>query len=142
MKQIIFFILLNFANTIAMSQTDKKVFLKEQGNHSLKNRNYDEAINYYLQSLAIDANYTDAIYNLGIAYAKKEDWDKSIYYFTKYIERDKNYKEAWYNRGFAYTNKGMFREALNDYKQALIIDPHFYKAKYNYEYISRKINKQ
>jgi tetratricopeptide (TPR) repeat protein len=134
LNSILFLIFLMYSH---LSFCQDKENFKKDGNKFLRNKEFDKAIGLYKQAIALDPNYADALFNMGVAYAKKESWNESIECFSKCIKIKNNDKEAWYNRGFAYLNLGKIEEASANFKQALVIDPYFLRAKKSYEAIQK-----
>lgn len=93
--------------------------------------NYEKAIEYSNQALAIDPKHTNAINNLGNIYYDMKKYDQATNYYNQVLVIDPKYSDALNNLGNANYSQGNYEKALNYYQQALVIDPKFIDAIYN-----------
>jgi len=88
------------------------------------------AIDFYLQSLAIEPRSAEVYLSLGHAYINlKKDRD-AIKAFKESIKLNPNLAETQYGLGFANFRLGRFREAADAFKKATIVEPEMAKAHY------------
>lgn len=91
------------------------------------NRNYKEAINFYLKVLnlsAFDAPRHASAYNeIGINYAELNDSDQSVRAFESAVKYEPESAEFRNNYAFALSNAGKIDEAVQQFREALRLDP-------------------
>jgi tetratricopeptide (TPR) repeat protein len=92
---------------------------------------FDDAIDSYKKALEIKPGYSEAYYNMAIAFKKKGDLDASIESYKKAIKIKPDYTEAYFNMGNALKEKGDFEASIDSYKKALEIKPGYAEAYYN-----------
>lgn len=83
----------------------------------------EEAIEHFKIAISFQPNHTDALNNLGSAYAMKERFDEAIECFRKSIAAMPNNADAHGNLGNAYREKGNFDEAIVAFRRAVEIKP-------------------
>ena len=96
---------------------------KKQGNAALDSNDYDKAIECYNNAIAVDSNYFDAYYNLGLAYANKQDYDKAIEYFNKALTINDKDTSIYFILGDLYTDKQDYGKAIESYKKGIRLNP-------------------
>ncbi|NES83741.1 MAG: tetratricopeptide repeat protein [Moorea sp. SIO2B7] len=75
--------------------------------------------------IAIDANYTKAWYNRGLALANLKRYSEAIESYDRALAIDSRNNLAWYNRGLALANLERYSEAIESYDRALAIDANY-----------------
>ncbi|MEO7176663.1 MAG: tetratricopeptide repeat protein, partial [Saprospiraceae bacterium] len=78
----------------------------------------DAALLDFQSAIAISPEYTNALFNLGNAEAKKGLYPQAILHFDKAIALKPNYKNAWRNRGNCKHMLGNDAEACADWNEA------------------------
>ncbi len=89
----------------------------------VKQKEYENAIQYYSESIKYKPDNTAAYYNRGIAYYKIGDYNRAIEDYDKAIEIQPDYAKVYCNRGVAYNRKGDYNRAIEDYDKAIEIQP-------------------
>lgn len=96
-----------------------------------ENNVYDDAIEYFSQSLEINQTNKNLngvkqlYYNIGLIYSDKEDYQKALNYFDKGLEiaRQLNQKEGIYaglmNKAAVLKNLSKYQQAINNINEAL-----------------------
>ncbi|MEQ8335861.1 MAG: tetratricopeptide repeat protein [Cyclobacteriaceae bacterium] len=84
------------------------------GNEALNNREYDEAIYLYTQSIEADPNYASAYNNRGVAKVEDGRPHEAILDYNRAIEIDSTYKDARFNRVYALEEAGRVDDAFED----------------------------
>lgn len=87
----------------------------------------EQAIIDYKKAIAIDPNFVEAYYNLGVLYVENGNLDNAIFYFKKAIDVTP-YSWIYYNLAFAYEKKEDYNAAILYYKKTVEIDPNCAKA--------------
>lgn len=84
---------------------------------------FNSAIDYFKQAIAIDSSCFDAQIALGEIYLAAGLVDEQIAQFQKVIGMDPNNWEAHLNLGMAYGNKGMNDQAISEFKKTIALAP-------------------
>ncbi len=133
---------------IALHQTGKlgeaEIFYKELvsvlpfylilgnlGTIELQKGNFNEALKFYAQAIAINANYAAAYSNSGNVLKELTRLDDALSYYDKAIELNPNYVEAYSNRGITLHNLNRFDEALKSFDQAILLNSNYAEAHFN-----------
>jgi outer membrane protein assembly factor BamD (BamD/ComL family) len=73
--------------------------LQEKGRESFSNKEYEKAIKYYEEALALNPKNSSVHFNLGLCYKKLKLYRKSAHHFTKAVEYEiKDEKKIKYER--------------------------------------------
>ena len=89
---------------------------------------YDQAINDYGASIALNPKNADVYNNRGNAYHAKRDYDRAISDFDQAIAINPTHALAYNNRAIAYGTRGELDRAIEDYSQAIAINPAYASA--------------
>ncbi|WP_377475510.1 SUMF1/EgtB/PvdO family nonheme iron enzyme [Microcoleus anatoxicus] len=84
---------------------------------------YAAAIVDFNQVLQLNANFANANFNRGFAYAKLEQYRAAIEDYTQVLRLEPNHADAWNNRANACYKLGAYESAISDYTQALNLNP-------------------
>ena len=103
----------------------------------LNSKDYPEAEKQFLKAVAIDSNYTNAIYNLAVTYVRwgtkmredmeasgnvndsyKEKFSAAIPYLEKYLTVSPKESLIWELLGKVYANLGMEQKSMDAFKKA------------------------
>ena len=122
------------AQPIDMSLTDEPAMIASfvTGLKYFREKNYEEAIKYFTESLPKEA--TDAIktYNIllyrGLSYSYLTSYltnryDYAISDYSKAIDINPKLDKAYNNRGVVYSNKSEYDKAIEDFNQAISLKP-------------------
>ena len=88
----------------------------------------DLSIDAYNKALAIEPNYADACYNMGMALQKQGKLQEAIKAYNKALAIKPDYVDAYNNIGVALTGQGKQEEAIEAYIGALSINPDYAEA--------------
>ena len=100
----------------------------ELGRLYLDSQEYDAAIEAYTEAIRLDAKFTTAYNDRGLAYFKKADFDKAIEDYSEAIRLDPKLASAYMGRADAYDRKSKFDKAFADYSETIRLDPKFMMA--------------
>jgi len=92
---------------------------------------YEEAIKYYKDTLTLNLNNENALYELAFCLEIMEQLESSIAYYNELIDRDPYSYNAWYNLGIVFSKLGRYEEALHAYDYATVINEDFSSAYFN-----------
>lgn len=84
----------------------------------LNQNNLDEAIKYFVKSLALDSTYHLAWNSLGIAHSLKGNLQESAKAFEKCLELNPGFSEARNNLGTIYQELNLLDKAEAEFRQA------------------------
>ena len=90
---------------------------------ALQKNDNEKALKYFEKVLEIDANYLEAMNQIGWIYIAKADYDKAIEYFNQILYRDKYYISAVDGKGYALYKIGLHKEALPYINEVIILLP-------------------
>jgi tetratricopeptide (TPR) repeat protein len=90
-----------------------------------RNKEWQNPITFYNQTLEYAPNNYRILNNLGMAYADAGQNDNAIKNYEKAIALDPNNPVAYHNLGNAYASIGQKEKALLQFQKALTLDPKF-----------------
>ncbi|MEA1940311.1 MAG: tetratricopeptide repeat protein [Candidatus Caldatribacteriota bacterium] len=125
----------------------------EKGYLSYKEGNYQDAINYFTQSIFYNSEYKESHYYLALTYYELEDFDNSIkqweeairldpfdnsakHFLNRSLEEKKYGRETlkYFDIGYDYYMKGEYEKAIKEFNKSLECNSKFEKAR---KYLSR-----
>ncbi|MCT7957988.1 tetratricopeptide repeat protein [Laspinema palackyanum] len=118
--------LANINNRMATAQ--KSVDFNNRGAAEISKRDYQRAIQYYKQAIALNASQPEAYIGQGIAYSELGNNLQAIQQYDKAIQLNSNLAEAYYNRGLSHYELGNEEKALEDYNLAIQNQPNYAQA--------------
>jgi tetratricopeptide (TPR) repeat protein len=96
---------------------------QEQEREAERQRNYDQTIAKYSETIRRDPKSDFALIARGEAYANKGENDRAIADFSKVVQINPKSYLAFLKRGDAYAAKGDYDRAIADYNEAIRISP-------------------
>ena len=90
--------------------------------HGLANfelKNYEVAIQSYLEAIRINTNDASLHYNLGNAYQKTGDSDSAVLAYKQALMLNPSHSKAHTSLGNAYFSQEKFSDALDCYEKAI-----------------------
>jgi tetratricopeptide (TPR) repeat protein len=85
----------------------------------------------YKEAMELNPVYTQAHYNLGLAYYSQGQFNEAIVEYRIALILKANDVKTYNNLGLAYLNLGMFDKAINEFKAALRLKPDDPRPYYN-----------
>ncbi len=107
-------------STVATSTADD-FFIAAQ--HKSERGNYQEAIDDYDSTLALNPNFTEVYFRRGIAHSSLQHWPEAMADYTRSIATDPNYSEAYIHRGNIRNILADWQGAMSDFDLALGLNP-------------------
>ena len=107
------------------------LILGNLGTIELQKGNFNEALKFYAQAIAINANYAAAYSNSGNVLKELTRFDEALTYYGKAIELNPNYVDAYSNRGITLHHLNHFDEALKSFDQAILLNSNYAEAHFN-----------
>ena len=86
------------------------------------------SIDAYNKALAIEPDYADAYYNMGMARQRQGKLEEAIKAYNKAIDINPDYADAYNNMGVVLQDQGKQEEAVEAYIRALSIKPDYAEA--------------
>ena len=83
------------------------------------NGNYDAAIEYYRNALALNPNSAQILNNLGYSEYLSGNWDAAMMHYVQSVNADPDFDRAWYNIGLMYTRRGNYDDAFMAFRNVL-----------------------
>jgi hypothetical protein len=110
---------------ITMATSGNASSLNSMGEQYYHSNDYDNAILYYQQAIAVNPAYGQAYSNLGLAYKKAGKYAEAIWANRKAIEFGSNVVKAnsYYNIGRIYEERRQYSNALRQYQLAKSNNP-------------------
>ena len=99
----------------------KKIFNLAITNH--RNKNYQDAKNYYNKAIDINPKHTNSYYNLGLLLHEIKNYKEAIGCFEKTLETDPEFKNANNNLGIIFYKLGENLKAITCYENEIQINP-------------------
>lgn len=97
--------------------------LKAKGNAAFTAKNFDEAIDYFTQGIAIDANNHVLYSNRSACFAGQQNWAKAIEDADKCISIKPDWGKGYGRKGAAMHGAGDLEGAHKTYKAGLAVEP-------------------
>ena len=116
--------------------------LYNQGIDYYINGNVDGAIDYFRRAVIEDRSYTDAHYNLGTAYFKKQDYAKAAQAFNEAFRLAPNDFSIAYNLALAYERLGQLGKSANLFEQIPSNDPKYSSAQARLARVREKLQRE
>ncbi|MCT7963515.1 tetratricopeptide repeat protein [Laspinema sp. D1] len=111
-----------------MATAQKSVDFNNRGAAEISKRDYQRAIQYFQQAIALNASQPEAYIGQGIAYSELGNNLQAIQHYNKAIQLNSNFAEAYYNRGLSHYELGNEEKALEDYNLAIQNQPNYAQA--------------
>lgn len=101
------------------------------GVEAYSNQQYQKAIDFLEDFIALEPGNIDAYEILGSSLLKVRNYKKAIDVYNKILELDSESISAYSNLAFIYSARGQRQEAIDAYKEVLSLDPDSLQAWYN-----------
>ena len=92
---------------------------------------FDRAVAYYKQSIALEPDFGDAYNRLGEIYLKLGRLDEAMETYRRAVQLNPNQPSTYHGLGQTYSKQGNYEEAVAAYKKALEIKGDYTEAHYN-----------
>jgi tetratricopeptide (TPR) repeat protein len=114
---ILLIILFNSCQKQTPDNLLQKAFVAE------KNLQYNQAIDYFNDAVALDSSYADTYYNRGICYTYLLKPNKAVEDYSKAIKLQPKFLAAYQERASIYYVVGEYNLGIKDINFALQLDP-------------------
>jgi len=119
-----------------------------KGNYYLYEERYEDAIKEYEQSISINPNMSESLYNLGVLWELKENREKAIENFQKYLDVNPGAGDSarvkgkiLILRGDIYYNQLRYWKAIETFEEATEVNPDSADAYYSMGMAYDKVEK-
>ncbi len=104
---------------------------------------YNKAKDLLLRAISLDAEFSEAHNNLGLAYAKSQEWQNAIESYKKALLNPlfQTPEKTFCNLGSAYYRAGQYDLAANAFKDALRRNQQFVQAYYGLALYYNKVSR-
>jgi len=92
---------------------------------------FDAAVKSYKHALAINPNYAEVHFNLGVTLQKLGQLDVAVNSYEQALAIKPDYAEAYYNLGITLQKIGQLDAAVYSYSQAIAVNPNYAEAHFN-----------
>lgn len=92
---------------------------------------YDQARQYFVKVLGIDAKHQEALFELSVSYDVSGKLEEGIAYFESFIDQHPYHANAWFHMGYLLTRLSLPHKALHAFDYASLIDEKYLPAKIN-----------
>ena len=101
--------------SIAFGQTKSAADVFREANEFFQAGLYKKAIRAYKQSVALDPDFKEAWYNLGVSYGRKKKFKEEVSAYEKALALDPKYSRAVFNLAIALEDSGDLPGAVKTY---------------------------
>lgn len=126
---------LNYSETFEIAEVMPSTYVAEQllkqGNHFFQKNQFEAAIQKYKESLAVQPDNIDVLYNLGVSCLYIDQADMAIGYFKQVVSLAPDHEQALNNLGIAYQKLGKIELSISSFEAALKCQPDSARALYN-----------
>ncbi|PKS08318.1 hypothetical protein jhhlp_005262 [Lomentospora prolificans] len=113
--------------------------LKTKGNQAIASKNFDEAIDFFTQAIAIQPENHILYSNRSAAHASKKDWINALADAEKTTQLKPDWGKGWGRKGAALHGNGDLLGAAEAYEEGLKIDPNNAQLKSGLESVKKAI---
>jgi tetratricopeptide (TPR) repeat protein len=89
---------------------------------AMKRQLNEKSIEYFLRSLELNPDYTEAHSDIGTAYFQKDQFDSAEFHFKRVLELNPAHYNAGFNLAMLFYKKQQFRDAITYYQKTIRID--------------------
>jgi tetratricopeptide (TPR) repeat protein len=110
-----------------------------EGTKLMLDKKHQEAIVFLKKAIALNPEFSEAYYNLGLSYERLGEYKDSIKNLKEAIRLSPDDANAYYTLGYVYYQKKKYKKAVNAYEQAARLKPDnpFTYSKLGYAYLAR-----
>ncbi|MEN9373880.1 MAG: hypothetical protein RIR79_1432 [Pseudomonadota bacterium] len=111
------------------------------GTIQLQSGNFEAALEYIEQSLAIEPNQPETYCNKGFALTMLQRLDEALLSYEYAIKLKPDFAEAYNNHGNLLKSQGKLQEAVLSYERAISLNPNFAMAHNSYGAVLKELNR-
>ena len=118
-KYTFFLIILSILNSCGDKKKNDRDRFFLRGNVALSDREYDEAIRFYSESIKIDPEFAMAFNNRGIANYEDDDLVAAVSDYSQALLINPEFTDAYFNRANEFSQLGDLNSAIDDYTRSI-----------------------
>jgi tetratricopeptide (TPR) repeat protein len=103
----------------------------QRGTELYRQGHLDDAIAAYRQCVALEPDYPNARYHLGVALGDVEQYDEAIGHLHAVLTKEPERAEAYNSLGYLASLRGQPYQAVAYYERAIALHPHYAQAHVN-----------
>ncbi|KAK2069171.1 hypothetical protein P8C59_003775 [Phyllachora maydis] len=116
--------------------------LKALGNKAIASKQFDEAVGYFTQAIAIQPENHILYSNRSAAYASKREWASALQDAEKTTELKADWPKGWGRKGAALYGQGDLLAAHDAYEEGLKHDPNNAGLKKDLESVKQALDRE
>ena len=111
----------------------------KEGTRLMLEKKYREAIVFLKKAIALNPEFSEAYYNLGLSYERLGEYKDSIKNLNEALKRSPDNPNAYYALGYAYYQKKKYRDAADAFENAARLKPDnpFTHSKLGHAYLAQ-----
>ncbi|KAL4316761.1 hypothetical protein AHAS_Ahas15G0317400 [Arachis hypogaea] len=106
----------------AVTREESAEIAKEKGNQGYKDKQWQKAIGFYLETIKLSSNNATYYSNRSQAYLELGSYLQAEADCTKAINLDKKNVKVYFRRGRAREMLGYYTDAIDDFQHALVLE--------------------
>ncbi|MGH7766491.1 MAG: TIGR03032 family protein, partial [Candidatus Binatia bacterium] len=103
----------------------------QRGNEFYRQGKLDEAVESYRRCVAIQPEFPNALYNLGVALGDVENYSEASAYLEKVVAAEPERAEAYNSLAYALSRQRQPRKAIEYCERAIELQPNYAQARFN-----------
>lgn len=96
-----------------------------------KTKNFAKAEEYFIKTINMQPDFSDALSNLGVIYFEHERFEESIQFLEKAVSLNRDNYKSYFNLAYAFQEVGEIEKATECYNSSIILNPNFADAHFN-----------
>ena len=112
-----------FDDVIKINSNNSKAYFYKGYIQAIEDKNYREALKYFLKSVSLDKTNYLALYNIGLILLKEGKFEECKSYFIKAYEINQKFFKSLLRLGDANFKQGQYNKAMQCYDKILKEDP-------------------
>ena len=110
----------------------------QEGTKLMLEKKYQKAIVFLKEAIALNPEFSEAYYNLGVSYERLGEYKDSIKYLNEALKLSPDNANAYYALGYVYYQKKKYKQAVEAFEHAARLKPDnpFTHSKLGYTYLA------
>jgi len=110
----------------------------QEGTKLMLEKKYQKAILFLKEAIALNPEFSEAYYNLGLSYERLGEYKDAIKYLNEALKLSPDDANAYYVLGYVYYQKKKYKQAVKAFEHAARLKPDnpFTYSKLGYTYLA------